>query len=419
MMPTNLTLLERRISNNLNCLYFVDHPVYRIQKNHQLVLAPEYASAGRVTAISCDDQQRYHIDFEATKELVLTEKKVVKVTNNMLEQSTSQFLATLGYQFVPNEPVGSAEAAASIPQMLPGASPLSEAPTSYIVIDCEFGTLFRKSGSSKAISWRVQDTAGTHASIFQLSAIGFSQHHQTAPFFNRYFDNPNFLPDKQLAGLAETGLTMAAYEAQGAPLTVLKAFIQQVIQPQLPLVFWDQTQDIKHIRLLLSEYYAQLTTSEQELVQQPVVIFDAQAYTNTLINRGNHKSGNHDLPLNGLAALFSITNPHQHNAIWDVQTTELMLVKLAELSHQPVQITATPKPLSTIVPLQASHPESTTETASQDDTNEHRASYAQVHQLRARGKTYREIAAVTGFSISGINYILKKARPIRTSSESV
>ncbi|MDT6965728.1 hypothetical protein RI551_05095 [Lactiplantibacillus pentosus] len=119
MMPTNLTLLERKISNNLNCLYFVDHPVYRIQKNHQLVLAPEYASAGRVTEISCDDQQRYHIDFEATKELVLTEKKVVKVTNNMLEQSTSQFLATLGYQFVPNEPVGSAETAALIPKCCP------------------------------------------------------------------------------------------------------------------------------------------------------------------------------------------------------------------------------------------------------------------------------------------------------------
>ncbi len=28
MMPTNLTLLERKISNNLNCLYFVDHPVF-------------------------------------------------------------------------------------------------------------------------------------------------------------------------------------------------------------------------------------------------------------------------------------------------------------------------------------------------------------------------------------------------------
>lgn len=75
MMSTNLTLLERKISNNLNCLYFVNHPVYRIQKDHQLVLAPEYGLAGNVTEIICDAQQRYHISFMARKEIVLTEKK--------------------------------------------------------------------------------------------------------------------------------------------------------------------------------------------------------------------------------------------------------------------------------------------------------------------------------------------------------
>ncbi|KLD61178.1 hypothetical protein WP50_04375, partial [Lactiplantibacillus plantarum] len=84
-------------------------------------------------------------------------------------------------------------------------------------------------------------------------------------------------------------LTTVAYEAQGDPLTILKAFIQQVIQPQLPLVFWDQTQDMKHIRLLLTQYYQQLTPTEQQLVSRPVTIFDAQAYTNTLINRGRPK----------------------------------------------------------------------------------------------------------------------------------
>ncbi len=82
MMPTNLTLLERKISNNLNCLYFVNHPVYRIQKDHQLALASEYSLAGNVTEIICDEQQRYHILFVARKEIVLTEKKVAKVTNN-------------------------------------------------------------------------------------------------------------------------------------------------------------------------------------------------------------------------------------------------------------------------------------------------------------------------------------------------
>ncbi|QHM42140.1 hypothetical protein C7M38_00250 [Lactiplantibacillus plantarum] len=77
-MPTNLTLLERKISNNLNCLYFVNHPVYRIQKDHQLALASEYSLAGNVTEIICDEQQRYHILFVARKEIVLTEKRSLK-----------------------------------------------------------------------------------------------------------------------------------------------------------------------------------------------------------------------------------------------------------------------------------------------------------------------------------------------------
>ena len=171
---------------------------------------------------------------------------------------------------------------------------------------------------------------------------------------------------------------------------------------------------MKHIRLLLTQYYQQLTPTEQQLVSRPVTIFDAQAYTNTLINRGNHKVGSHDLPLNGLAALFNISNPHQHNAIWDVQTTELVMVKLAELTHQTPVITTPPAPIA----LPATVPAVVPSIQTPSPTPQH-ASHAQVHQLRARGKTYREIAAVTGFSISGINYILKKARSIPTRSESV
>lgn len=151
MMPTNLTLLERKISNNLNCLYFVNHPVYRIQKDHQLVLAPEYSLAGNVTDIICDEQQRYHILFVARKEIVLTEKKVAKVTNNQLGQDTAQFLAALGYQLPTTQPTGEL----SQPTILPSPAELSEFPSAYVIIDCEFGILFRRSGTAKAINWHV------------------------------------------------------------------------------------------------------------------------------------------------------------------------------------------------------------------------------------------------------------------------
>ncbi|MDV0429465.1 hypothetical protein RXV91_01030 [Lactiplantibacillus sp. DA1] len=416
MMSTNLTLLERKISNNLNCLYFVNHPVYRIQKDHQLVLAPEYGLAGNVTEIICDAQQRYHISFMARKEIVLTEKKVAKVTNNQLGQNTAQFLATLGYQLPTVQPLDDLTRP-TMPALLPSLDDLTEFPTDYTIIDCEFGALFQRSDTAKSVNWHIIESPGLRASIFQLSAIGFSHHTQTAPFFNRYFDNPNFLPDKKLAGLTETVLTTTAYEAQGAPLTILKAFIRQVLQPQLPLVFWDQTQDMKHIHLLLTHYYHQLTATEQQIVSRPVKIFDAQAYTNILINRGNHKTGSHDLPLNGLAALFNISNPHQHNAIWDVQTTELVMIKLAELTHQAPVITSIPQAIT--LPNNVVSAEARTEHVRTSSPTSQRASYAQVHQLRERGKTYREIAAATGFSISGVNYILKKARSIVTHSESV
>lgn len=178
MMPTNLTLLERKISNNLNCLYFVNHPVYRIQKDHQLALASEYSLAGNVTEIICDEQQRYHILFVTRKEIVLTEKKVAKVTNNQLGQDTVQFLATLGYQFPPAQPAS----VLSQPTILPSPTELSECPTAYVIIDCEFGTRFRRNGSAKAVSWHIIESPELRASIFQLSAIGFSHHTQTALF---------------------------------------------------------------------------------------------------------------------------------------------------------------------------------------------------------------------------------------------
>lgn len=90
------------------------------------------------------------------------------------------------------------------------------------------------------------------------------------------------------------------------------------------------------------------------------------------------------------------------------------MIKLAELTRQTPVITATPEPVA----LPSTVPSALTPIQTISPATAH-ASHAQVHQLRARGKTYREIAAATGFSISGINYILKKARSIPTRSESV
>lgn len=396
-MSAALTMLERKIPNNLNCLYLLNRPVYQIRPDNRLGLAKEYATAGNVVAITIDEQERYHIDFAARPELVLAAKKIQQVSEAPISPSSEAFLTAFGFHLPPTEPIGLANEA-NPPSVMPLASNLTAIPDHYVIVDCEFGNLFQRTSAANVINWEICESLGLKTNILQLSAISFAQHQQGAVFFNRYFDNQYFLPEKKLAGLAATGLTLAAYERQGAPLVILRAWIAQVLQPQLPLVFWDQTQDLKYLRQLLVAYYPQLTPAERQIVSTPITVFDAQAYTNQLINHGNHKTSFHDLPLNGLAALFNVTNSHQHNAIWDVQTTELIIRKLAALETQPTVHTVQPSPLFAV-----------TQPVTTPSEQTRRAKYALVHKLHARGKTYREIAAVTGISISGVNYILKKA----------
>lgn len=398
-MSSTLTMLERKIPNNLNCLYLLNRPVYQIRPDKRLALAREYAGAGNVTAISRDDQDRYHISFANRTELILAAKKVQHCSDSAITPSCYAFLQSFGYHLPLAEPVGT-RADTSQPSVLTPTTALTTMPPHYIVVDCEFGTLFRRTSAANTINWQIFKSLGLKTNVFQLSAISFKAHQQTTVFFNRYFDNPYFLPEKKLVGLAETGLNLPDYERQGDPLRIIRSFIGQVLQPQLPLVFWDQTQDLKYLRRLLTSYYDELTPQEQQIVSTPLTIFDAQAFTNTIINHGNHKNGFHDLPLNGLAALLNITNPHQHNAIWDVQTTEMVMRKMAALYEQTPEQTLQPTPR--YVPVRPA-----TTTVARRKTRH--AKYALVHKLHARGKTYREIAAVTGISISGVNYILKKA----------
>lgn len=412
MLPP-LTLLERQVTNNLNYLYFVDHPVYQIQPDRHLMPANEFLAAGTVTAIECDEQERYHIYFTARSEITISSKKV-RTTLDAAATDKTDLLTSLGYYlFTDDSPTADS--------YLPNTIQLTALPTKYIIVDCEFSPHFHKVSTAKTITWQMAKSSASATNIFQLSAIGFDQHQQTSPFFNRYLDDPDFLPEKKLAGLAATGLTTTAYETQGDPLTIIKVFIAQILQPQLPLVFWDQKQDMKHLIHLLATYYNQLTIAEQAIVKKPITTFDAQDYTNRIINRGNHKQGNHTLPLNGLAALFNIVNSHQHNAIWDVQTTEHVIQQLAILSKQAIVQITEPAPkdycaseyVVSDLPL-PSAPVSTNLPSVPAELSP-QLKLALVYQLRAHGQTYREIAVATGLSINKVNYLLKKARGVVTN----
>jgi len=181
---------------------------------------------------------------------------------------------------------------------------------------------------------------------------------------------------------------------------VLKDFIDQVLAPQLPLVFWDQRQDLKSLHWLLAQHFQDLSAIQQTIVTQPLQVFDGEQYTNIVINRSNKKplSTVHSLPLNGVAGLLNIFNPHQHNALWDAQTTHYVVNQMARVQAAEPQILEQPQPIEQAV--------------QKAESRQQRTKYQLVHQLRATGKTYREIAVSAGISVSGVNYILKKAKPI-------
>lgn len=277
-------------------------------------------------------------------------------------------------------------------------------PNHYIVVDCEFGPFFKRKFNAGNYHWTPTTINGADCTIFQLAALSYQANQQTSVYFDRLLDYPAFLPEKKLTALAASGQTLAEFERTANPVQVLKDFVDQVLASQLPLVFWDQTQDLKALHWLLTQYFEQLSARQQDIVKQPLQVFDGEQYTNIVINRSNKKplSTNHSLPLNGVAGLLNIFNPHQHNALWDAKTTHFVVDQMARIQAAKPQILTQPQPTQQAVQ----------DTVQEAETAQQQTKYQLVHQLRATGKTYREIAVSAGISISGVNYILKKAKPV-------
>lgn len=393
-MATTPIVLERPMPNQPNYFYIIGYPVCYATPTKQLLPVESELPIGLIQGIVLDAKGRYCITFKGHKKFVLTAKKVLNTWTNPDNIPVTDLLATDGYQLDTElvTPLSrSAQFSERLATILPLKSPLTTLPSHYIVVDCEFGWLFKKTANGQSINWQQTTIAGAHTSIYQLSALGFNQTQSTSVYFNRYLDNPYFLLAKKLTGLRETGLTLAEYEQQSDPVTVLKAFIATVLTSGLPLVFWNQRNDLQNLQWLLAYHYQDLTPAEQATITAPIEVFDCEQYTNQVINRSSNQQLTtvHDLPLNGVAGLLNIVNPNQHNAIWDALTIHHVMRQLTAIrATEPTILTAPQHPQPTRIPPLTKN--------------------QRVHQLRAAGKTYREIALALGISISGVNYILKK-----------
>jgi len=398
-MVEPLVMLVRDQKNVATFVYIVGYPALQLNDDQSLTPVVKPDKTGSVTKITLNpDNNLYSIHFKGNQKLHLNPKNVLRVAANPDDLPATELLSHYGYRL--KSPVGSEKFQTNFQKVFPSIKQLKTIPNHYIVVDCEFGTFFKRQFHAGDYHWLPATINGADSTVFQLAALSYQTNQQTSVYFDRLLDYPAFLPEKKLSALAASGQTLAEFEQTANPVRVLKDFIDQVLAPQLPLVFWDQRQDLKSLHWLLAQHFQDLSAIQQTIVTQPLQVFDGEQYTNIVINRSNKKplSTVHSLPLNGVAGLLNIFNPHQHNALWDAQTTHYVVNQMARVQAAEPQILEQPQPVE--------------QNIQKAESRQQRTKYQLVHQLRATGKTYREIAVSAGISVSGVNYILKKAKPI-------
>lgn len=420
MVTAKIVFAERRALDKLpqenHFVYIVDYPICQVDRSGQLLVAKNYASWGEITQITIDTRQRFVINSTSGHSLTLGPKKIVNYDADVADMGVTALLKTNGYRL----PVTTAqpltdEFKAQLAAVFPTVKTLTEIPEKYAVIDCEFGILFRTQRQGDSIVQRRATFYGEKAGIFQLAVLGYAGNQALNLFFNRYLDNPNFSAEIKLRGLKETQLTLAEYDRQTDPVTVLKAFIHEVLARQLPLVFWDKSNDLRLLRHTLAVNFDAFSAAEQALLNMKLAVFDGSIYTNQVINRSNHrkKDTHHYLPLNGVAGLLNIFNPHQHNALWDAQTTHCVVNALAKIQQT--------EPLVLTRPQAGIRLDSVSDVGVEDvpqsaDDQQPMVSQPKMLvptpaifcQLRATGKTYREIAQLFGVSTSTVWRAVKR-----------
>ena len=393
-----IALIERQTPNDGRYLYLVGWPVLKLTDRQLTVMAKV---TNLVVGITCNAREQVQIAFSETKPLILGTGKINRIGHKPAELTDVDWLMELGYPSLPkiDQPMPA--------QLIMTCQQLTEIPARYIVVDCEFGSYYRtqQAGSDQLLQQVTVD--GVNQSIFQISALGFADGQRTTTYLNRFLDNPHFSAAQTLIGLQKTGLSLAEYRREAAIIDVLRAVIEVVLQPGLPLVFWNQANDLKYLINLFTVHYDALNAAEQAVLKQPLQVFDGSQYMSDVINRSNigRQNNHYDLPLSGVAGLLNVINPTPHDALWDALTTHEVIRRLRDVRAKQVLRLTEPQPLVT---------ESSNQTA--DHATEqapqlaHRIDQQQVLELRATGRTYRQIAMACGISVSTAWQIVKSSK---------
>lgn len=393
-----IALIERQTPNDGRYLYLVGWPVLKLTDRQLTVMAKV---TNLVVGITCNAREQVQITFSETKPLILGTGKINRIGHKPAELTDVDWLMELGYPPLPkiDQPMPA--------QLIMTCQQLTEIPARYIVVDCEFGIYYRtqQAGSDQLLQQVTVD--GVNQSIFQISALGFADGHRTTTYLNRYLDNSHFSAAQTLIGLQKTGLSLAEYRCEAAIINVLRAVIEVVLQPGLPLVFWNQANDLKYLINLFTVHYDAFNATEQAVLKQPLQVFDGSQYMSDVINRSNvgRQNNHYDLPLSGVAGLLNVINPTPHDALWDALTTHEVIRRLRDVRGKKVLRLTEPQPLITESSRQVAEPAN-----AQPHQPVHRIDQQQVLELRAMGRTYRQIAVACNISVSTAWQIVKASQ---------
>jgi hypothetical protein len=393
-----IALIERQTPNDGRYLYLVGWPVLKLTDRQLTVMAKV---TNLVVGITCNAREQVQINFSETKSLLLGTGKINRIGHKPSELTDATWLTELGYPPLPK-----------IDQQMPTqlimtCQQLTEIPARYVVVDCEFGIYYRtqQTGSDQLLQQVTVD--GVNQSIFQISALGFADGQRTTTYLNRFLDNPHFSAAQTLIGLQKTGLSLAEYRREAAIIDVLRAVIEVVLQPGLPLVFWNQANDLKYLINLFTEHYDAFNAAEQAVLKQPLQVFDGSQYMSDVINRSNvgRQNNHYDLPLSGVAGLLNVVNPTPHDALWDALTTHEVIQRLRDVRAKQILRLTEPQPLVT-----ESSSQVIDRVAGHIHQPVHRVDQQRVLGLRAMGRTYRQIAVACGISVSTAWQIVKASQ---------
>jgi len=173
-MTAKIVYLEQTVPDNTTTqehnLFMLDYPVYQVEANGQLT--PVLSTWGKVLSIMIDKKDRFKIFFTSGRTFVLGSKKIMAYDTDADGLDSVSRIHSHGYQFASEHPTLVAQSSAQLRSVFPNIRVLQEIPREYVVIDCEFGILFRTQRTGDHIAMDRTTIDGEKAGIFQLAALG-------------------------------------------------------------------------------------------------------------------------------------------------------------------------------------------------------------------------------------------------------